>query len=250
MPPPLHQTFNGTIWRFEIDELSGILCAEIRLNEDRRVYFASLNINTAEVYFNDLTAPERWFTGIEAVYDGVLLLHNDQSETGPVHKGIVAVDAVTGAVLWSNYTFAFDHLSVDGPIVYDTQVQPKKLFLVDIKTGATTRIYPPQVHKQLDNSIVLPGMVQANVIDLQPLQLHPYGNIVHYLEYNNYRIVSLHALKGGQLTQHLYLIADNIVVYEDLLNDAIQKIQPEAFILHKNRLIYIRNRNELKVLIL
>jgi len=60
----------------------------------------------------------------------------------------------------------------------------------------------------------------------------------------------LHALKGGQLTQSLFIADGNITVYDDLLNAGIQKMQPEAFIMHKNRLIYIKNKSELKVLTL
>jgi hypothetical protein len=55
--------------------------------------------------------PERWLTGIEAIYNGVLLLHYYKHESGPEHKTIIAVDATTSAELWSNYSLAFDHLS-------------------------------------------------------------------------------------------------------------------------------------------
>jgi len=82
------------------------------------------------------------------------------------------------------------------------------------------------------------------------LPAHPFGNMMHYLEYNNLRIVSLHALKGGELTQLLYIMNGVDNVYEDILNAGIQKIQPEAFIMYKNCLIYIKNKSEIKILAL
>jgi hypothetical protein len=80
-----------------------------------------------------------------------------------------------------------------------------------------------------------------------------FANTVHYLDYNNLRFVSLHALKGGTLTQWLYIFegdgpGDSRFVFEDLINSGIQKMQPEAFIVHKNHFIYIKNKSELKVL--
>ncbi|MDB5086247.1 MAG: hypothetical protein JWR09_241, partial [Mucilaginibacter sp.] len=63
-----------------------------------------------------------------------------------------------------------------------------------------------------------------------------------------FRIVSLHTLVDGQLNQLLFIMDGNKKIYEDLLNNKIQKMQPEAFILHKNHLIYIKNKAELKVL--
>jgi hypothetical protein len=79
------------------------------------------------------------------------------------------------------------------------------------------------------------------------LPIEPHGNIIHYIDYNNFRIVSLHSLNAGELKQHLYIMDDANVVYEDLLNADIQKMQPESFILYKNLLIYIKNKSELLV---
>jgi hypothetical protein len=234
----------------EIDELSETLFIEVRNNEEKKVYFSAVNLLSGETLFKDLTAPERWLTGIEAAYDGVLLLHFYQSETGPTHKGLMAIDAFTAKTLWSNYTYGFDHLSVNGPVLFDGRIQPRKLFLADIKTGATTRIYEPTVYRELKNNVVLPELKAPELLSSNFLPVHPFGNMLHYLEYNNFRIVSLHALKGGQLTQSIYIFDGVHKVYEDLLNAEIQKIQPEAFILHKNRLIYIKNKLELKILTL
>jgi len=232
----------------EIDGLSDTLFVEIRDNEEKKVCFGSIDLKTGKVYFKDLVTPERWLTGIEAAYDGVLLIHYYQSETGPTHKGLLAVDAFTGNILWSNFTYGFDHLTVNGPIVYDTRMQPRKLFLADIKTGATTRIYEPYVYKDLENNIRVPEQLITELLPADLVTVHPYGNWVHYLEYNNFRIVSLHALKGGLLVQELYIFDGGNKIYEDLLNADIQKIQPEAFIMHKNCLIYIKNKTELIVL--
>jgi len=253
--PSISQQFDGVIWRMEIDELTETVFVEIRNSEEKKVSFGAIDLLNGKAFFKDLTTSERWHTGIEAAYDGVLLLHFYQSETGPTHKGIIAIDAHTGATLWSNYNYTFDHLSVNGPVLYDARIQPRKLFLTDIKTGATTRIYEPSIYRELKNNIVLPELKTPEFLSAKLVTIHPFGNMIHYLEYNNLIIVSLHALKGGELTQSLYIM-DGVnpdgyrEVYEDLLNAGIQKIQPEAFIMHKNRLVYIKNKSELKILTL
>jgi len=250
LQPFISEQFNGTIWRMEVDELSETLFIEVRNNEDKQVSFAAISLVDGEVFFKDITTPERWLTGIEAAYNGVLFLHNYQSEAGPTHRGIIAIDGRSGDTLWCNYTFAFDYLSENGPVIYDTRIQPRKLFLADIKTGATTRLYEPSVYKVLQNNIVIPEMLMADALPPGFLPVHPFENRIHYLEYNNFRIVSLHALKGGQLIQSLFIADGDNLVYDDLLNAGIQKMQPESFIKHKNRLIYIKNKSELKVLTL
>ena len=248
LQPYIDQQFNGAIWRLEIDELSNMIFIEVRNDAEKQVSFSALSLNNGQVYFNGLTTPERWLTGIEAVYDGVMLLHNYQSASGPIHKGLVAIDGMTGENIWSNYTCAFDHLSTNGPVVYDTRIHPKKLFLADIKTGETTRIYQPLVFPELINNVIAPQVIAPEMLPVGMLPMAPFGNSVHYVEHNNFRIVSLHTLQAGQLKQYLYVMDGIDKVYEDLLNTGIQKLQPEAFILHKTRLIYIENKSCLKVI--
>lgn len=246
--PFISEKFDGDIWRIEADSYTGnTLFVEVRSSEDKLVSFASINLATGNLNFKSLTTPERWFTGIEAAYDGVLLLHGYQSENSPVHKGLTAIDAVTGETLWSNYSYAFDHMTINGLVAYNVQIQPKKLFTVDIKTGLATGTYSPGTDTEPLNHIILPRILPVSYLK-EALEIEPYGNNMHYLEFNNLRIVSLHSSKAGILKQHLYIMDDHEIVYEDILNTDIQKIQPEAFILHNNSLIYIKNKSELKVL--
>ena len=231
----------------EVDAGSGTVFVEIRRSDDKVVSFGAVSLSTGKTSFKELITPERWFTGIETSYDGVLLLHGYLSESSPVHKGLIAVDGVSGETIWSNYTLAFDHLSVNGPVVFNIQIQPKKLLLADIKTGQVKRSYQPEIDIELVNDIVLPQVLPLSYLK-QRFDIEPYGNNAHYLEYNNLIIVSLHSLQAGVLRQHLYIIDDNKIIYEDVLNDTIQKLQPEAFILSKNYLIYIKNKSELKVI--
>jgi len=245
--PIISEQFNGDIWRMEIDELTDTIFIEVRDNNDKKVHFAAVNLLDGTVLFNALETPERWLTGIEAAYDGVLLLHFYQTETGPTHKGLMAINAANGKMLWSNYAVTFDYLSVSGPVVYDSRIHPRKLFLTDIKTGATLRIYQPSVYAALKNNVRVPTAMAENELPLKLAPTHPFGNELYYFEHNNFRIVSLHALKAGALNQWLYIFDGEEKIYEDLLNASIQKLQPESFIIHQNRLIYIKNKSELKV---
>jgi hypothetical protein len=68
------------------------------------------------------------------------------------------------------------------------------------------------------------------------------------MEHNSFRIVSLHLLNKGILKQTLLISKNGEVVFQDLLNDVIQKLQPESFIVYRSQLIYIKNKTELTVL--
>ncbi|QKJ29296.1 DUF4905 domain-containing protein [Mucilaginibacter mali] len=241
-----HQTA-GIVWRMEIDPLTDTLFAEVRNEGEKQVGFTSVSLSSGKVNFSGLTTGERWLTGMEAAYNGVLLLHHYASPGSPTHKAIIAIDAQTGQALWSNYNLTFDHLSTAGPVVFDTRIQPRKLFTIDITTGATLGSYQPSVSQDVANDIVLPDMLSADSME-SALPEKPYGNIVHQLWYNWYRIVSLHALKNNTLSQALYIFKGGQQVFTDLLHTGIQKLQPEAFVLHKHYLIYLKNKGELMVI--
>lgn len=247
LKPAFSHNFGGAIWRLEIDELTNILVVEVRNETDKQVSFSSVDLNTGRLNFENYKTDERWLTGIEGVYKNVALLHYYKHESSPEHKSIIAINATTGAGLWSNYSYAFDQLTINGPAVYHTGLQPKKLLLADVETGAMVRGYNSS-DKPLLNSIVIPSITAASNFAAGDLALQPVGNILHYHHHNNYRIVSLHALKNGVLQQHLFIMDGADVLYADLLNTGIQKMQPEAFVLHKNALVYIKNKTELTAL--
>ncbi|MDT3402516.1 DUF4905 domain-containing protein [Mucilaginibacter terrae] len=239
--------FNGEIWRMEVDHITHTLFAEIRNNADRRVCFAAISLKNGKTYFKNHTVDESWLTGIETAYDGVLLLHYYQTASGPTHKGLAAIDEETGNVLWHNFNYTFDQLTINGPVIYDSRLQPPSYQIIDIKTGSIQRKYNSVNDSITDNQIKVPEAMSLP-LNFPKLPAAPYRNNIHYLEYNNWIIVSLHSLWAGQLKQCLYIIKDGTVVFEDILNTNIQKLQPEAFVLYQNQLIYLKDKVEIKVL--
>lgn len=242
LQPFVSETYNGLIWRLQIDSFDDILALEIRNEQDKQTSFSTINLQSGELYLKDFTLPERWLTGIEAAWKSVLMLHYYKHESSPEHQSVIAIDAKTGEELWANYRIAFDHLSNNGPVVYYAGMQPKKLQLISASDGKLLRNFSAMEDKPLNTAIVIPDMLPAEAVPDVELPLVPYGNMVHYLTYNNYRIVSLHAQKNGILQQHLYVLDNNGILYHDLLNSNIQKLQPEAFVVHKNVLIYVKER--------
>lgn len=238
--------FDQPVWRMEIDQSADLLFFEIRDVDNKQVSFSAINLQSGRLLFNQLVMPERWLTGIEAAAYDVLLLHGFQSEVLPVHKGLIALHGRTGEVLWSNYNLSFEHTTAVGFTVADTRFQPKRTFVIDPKTG---QIVDRESKQETESAIMYPQFLPAEQVSADLLPQQPYGNAVHYLAYNNFRIVSLHAFQEVRLSQFLYVFNNQYeLLFEDVMNDGIQKMQPEAFICYKEKLIWLKNRSEVKVL--
>ncbi|WP_448698284.1 DUF4905 domain-containing protein [Mucilaginibacter sp. AW1-3] len=246
--PFIDEQFDGQIWKFVIDEKTGLLFAEIRSAEKREVSFASVNLNTGKLNFKNLYLPEKWLTGLEGAFNGILFLHGFESAQSPVHKGIFAFDGVSGSELWSNYNYAISQLNINGPVAYNTRVQPPLLYLLDAQTGATVRPFNASIDTEITQHLILPRILNSIPPDFNIFFDGELAGNCHYMEHNSFRIVSLHTSKHGLLKQHLFVALNGDIIYEDILTDKIQKLQPEAFILYQNQLIYIKNSRELKIL--
>jgi hypothetical protein len=246
--PYIRQHFPGQIWKLVIDPRCKLLYAEVRDVENRQVMFSSFDLGTGSIRFIDHAQDEHWLLGIEGCFDGVLFLHGYQSAQSPVHKGITAINGFTGKVIWSNYNYTIKHFSVNGPVVYNTQLEPPRLFVLNAQNGAALWNFNPSVDVDIDPEISVPGVLEAMDDELETYITSDIKGNIHYIDYNSFRIVSLHTLSKRGLSQLLLIIQGGKLVYRDVLNDEIQKLQPEAFIMHGNRLIYIKNKTDLKVL--
>jgi len=246
LQPFIDQQFSAQIWKFIIDDDSGLLFAEIRNSEKHEVSFSAIDMNNGTINFKDLVLPEKWLTGLAGCFKGALFLHGYQSAQSPAHKGITVIDGTSGTTLWTDYNNAISHISINGPVVYNTQFQPKKLFLADATTGNILRPFDSTADTMPAQDIGIPDIIDDIPTGFDLPEGRLTGNI-HYFEHNSFRIVSLHLLNEGRLKQVLMIIQGAGLVYYDLLNQGIQKLQPESFIIYKSRLIYIKNTTCLRV---
>lgn len=246
--PVINIKFNAPVWRMEIDETSDTLFLEIRDIPNKQVSFAGINLNTGDLNFSDLTMPERWLSGLEAANNVVLLVNGFRGDTVPVHKGLTGIDGADGTILWTDYNITFEKIVTDGFVVSDVRIQPKKPFVINSLSGQRTASYDPLINTDPVSHIIYPHTITPAGIPFD-LPVSVYGNEVHYLSRDKFRIISLHTLEGGVLTQHIYVYNEaGEMLFTDLIAGRIQKLQPEAFITYKNKLIWLKDRSAVKVL--
>jgi hypothetical protein len=248
LQPPQQLTFNAPIWRMQFDAAQPIVYLELRDADSHTVHFAAVNSQTGQAYFNHLQLPEPWFCGIEAGHNGVLLLHGYQAAQSPVHQGITAVDAYTGHVLWTNYVHSFSQLSKQGVWVTDARIKPERLQLLNLQTGQLVPANPALATLPQPTALLLPALAQYLPAGLQNLVDFDTVGLVHYLEHNGCRIVSLHQPLPNGYRQHLLIEKQGVLYYADVLQQQVQKLQPEAFIVNENTLFYIKQGITLSVL--
>ncbi|RYY28593.1 MAG: DUF4905 domain-containing protein [Sphingobacteriaceae bacterium] len=238
--------FNGVIWKMEVDTSQELLFVETRNAENHTAAFSSLSLKTGKNHFTELLSEEKWLIGIAGGRNGMLFLHCYSSEQSPEHKAVIALDAFTGKQVWADYNLSAETFTTSGLLVTDQRFQTKKTVLLDYKTGKILQ-KPNELYEDFQQ-ITQPLMLRLPPKNLTDLIADEIVGEISLVNYNPYLIISLHTQKNGALQQQLFILKNDEIVYQDLLNEQIQKLQPEAFMVVKNRLVYLKNKIILKVL--
>lgn len=244
--PFIDHTFSGLVWKLETDVEPGLIYVETRNEEAHSAGFSSFSLKKEGINFTEMVFEEKWLVGMEGGRQGILFLHGYKSEQTPEHKGIIALDGLTGKQLWADYNFSAEAFKTEGLLAADRRFQTKRTVLLDYKTG--NQITKPNNLQDDFQEIHAPYLLPLLPQNLSALIPKTITGEISCLNYNPYLIISLHTQNNGVLLQELFVIEDGFVVYHDLLNENIQKLQPEAFVMIKNCLIYLKNKITLKVL--
>lgn len=246
--PSVTYTFSGLIWKLELDSASDLLYVETRNQQEHLVSFSAFDLKNGQANFIEITSEEKWLAGMNGGRKGVLFLYGYKSVQSPEQKGIIAIDGLTGKQLWADYNLALEKFTAEGLLATDQRFQTKKMILLDEQTGAVKDVAKNSIFPDDLQEIAYPLMLRLLPENLRQLLSVTITGEISCLNYNSYLIISLHSQNNKNLVQELYVIKEEKVVYHDLLNEHIQKLQPEAFVLIKNHLIYIKNKITLKVL--
>ncbi len=242
----IDHTFTGLIWKLETDIEQNLIYVETRNEKEHSAGFSSFHLKTGEVNFLEFIPKEKWLVGMNGGRKGILFLHGYLSDQTPEHKGIIALDGFTGKGLWADYNLAIEAFTVDGLLAADQRFQSKRTVLLDYQTGT---VKAKTENRQDDRQeIQYPFMLLLLPKNLTALIAGTITGEISCLNYNPYLIISLHTQNNDGLLQELFIFENEKLICHDLLNENIQKLQPEAFVVIKNYLVYIKNKTVLKVL--
>lgn len=246
--PIIDQAFSGLVWKLETDIEQDLIYVETRNEKEHSAGFSSLNLKTGKLNFLELASEEKWLVGLSGGRKGVLFLHGYLSAQTPEHNGIIALDGISGKQLWANYNLSLETFTTIGLLAADQRFQSKRLVLLDELTGST--ITGINLNNLQDDAqpIQIPTMLLLLPQNLSALIDGTITGEISCFNYNSHLIISLHTQNNEGLLQQLFIIENETVVYRDLLNEQIQKLQPEAFVMVKNYLVYLKNKTILKVL--
>ena len=236
------EKFKGLIWKIRIHDKNEYIAIESRHLESRNVAFTVLDLQTGKIFFKERTYLEPMNLNLAyAAQDNLILTVNEHAES-PESKGLISINSINGEILWERYNFSFNQADSSGLQVYDPKIYPRNYLWINHMSAeniskqenspiSTSDLLFPDLFE----SYVLPDFIEHDLILGQISVLHKVG----------LSIVSFHQKLENNIQQRLVVYQHDKIFIDDIIIEDIQKLQPESFFMVNNRLLYIRNKNEI-----
>lgn len=231
------------------------IAGEERDTEKKRATFFCLNRLTGEVAWSGQLLSD-WWVGVEAVTEGVMILHGFATPDMPMHKGITVVDLPTGKLLWEQPDFTFEALGEDAVVGSLGPHGRKRYTAMEVRSGRVLRqwddedapmapeqasgFFPPSVTfpvTSMDAGTVIPPVVQ-NV-------LREKSGPVSWIQTGPVVVLSFQQMHSGDRTGQAISVVNE--EGEEVFHDAIAAdlFVPDAFLVQDEMLYYVRAGKDL-----
>jgi hypothetical protein len=242
--------FKGTLWNTVALTSENLLFLELRDEAKRSVKFSALRYDQGAFVWQDREIVEKWWIGLLAASGNTLLLQRFNPET-PESRGLVAVDARTGDVLWTRDEFVMEHTGMGWVSGFSGSGRDQLTF--DLASGEVLHKKPDAESDEDKISIpVRPFRYETGT---------PYYNTVHqflttrfnhspegsveYLEFGGKVVISYHVRMPDGLTNHLLVLRESgAVLLHTRIAGALKGLGTDTFFVLAGCLFFVRNGDE------
>lgn len=240
--PSFSHKINGLIWKIQTNENKALLCIESRNFELKQVAFTLLNFETGEIYFKENIFEEPWKLNLAFTGEENLILNGYEQSESPESKGLMSIDVNSGAILWERYNLSLDSANTNSLKVFDPKINPRRYSWINPLSGEA--IAEPENIQIEPTTILFPKLMEQSDLPNFILSNEIVGDVFSFTLHAS-TIVSFHEKVENKIQQKILVYQGDRILHDNILIKDIQKLQPESFFIQKNRLFYIRNKNEI-----
>nr|BCX01072.1 MAG: hypothetical protein KatS3mg041_1118 [Bacteroidota bacterium] len=245
-----HWSFDSgaRLWRIWFNE--PFLVAEVRDPREGQARIVALELDTGRVRWSWHNPEEPWWIGLEAVDQGLALVHGFADPRLPEHRGLIALDLATGQERWRSVEDSFLFWHPEGLCVYRRQGYTLRYALLDPWAGTlrralgSDRTIVEALRRQIDPEAPYRETRFPQPASRAPVALSAEADHLEALSSDPWWIGA--AFRTGEGTWlEVWHLHKGRRYWEDRISGEGARPEPEPFFLRRNRLYYARNRREL-----
>jgi len=256
------------IWRVLPTE-TGKLIVEEREKDNKQVYFHCLNIESGKKIFINLQLEEKFWIGIEAIYNDMIYFHKFVKPDMPNHVGIIAMNLNEQKILWENFNNSFLFIWKEKVYSFQQMFEGRKYFSLDYKSGNLLEDFGDdvgkinEVKKELDESDAYAGYLfpisynsnitaSANLNEVfQKLRNDfTFSGTIEYVQKNGLLLFNFHIVNSeGNFSNRFKALdlSSGKYIFEETLIKETKTFAPDSFFVKDDLLFLLFGKNRLSV---
>jgi len=264
----LKKTFSfsdkNQIWRLLISD-SDKLIVETRDTEKKEVFFHCIDLIKGKKIFKNFQLEDKFWVGIEAIYQDKIFFHSFAKPNMPEHKRIIAYDIIKEKIIWQNDDVAFLTVYDKKVYAFRKKFEGQDVFVLDYETG--------NLIEELGNDFNKVNEILDEVKSQEDFSNYQYPEQITGMENNEIKSLIDIEVKGKNIIENIEMLKfdnllffnyyiktennllDNVfVVYNidkkkkiisEIINRNLNSYTPDSFFSYKNNLILLKNKNEI-----
>jgi len=254
------------IWRLMISN-SSLLVIETRDTEKKEVHYHCYDLLSGKAIFKDFQFDEKFWIGIEAVHNDIIIFHKFGKPDMPEHKQVIAFDIATKKIIWQNEEFSFLTIYENKIYVFKQMFEGRMFFALDISTGKVVeelgtdvnKIHPILYAAREEEDFSQYKYPEKKFEDLPPhieklirkeTNGHSIVDKVEFTLYDDLLMFNFHSLKANNLINNnfaVYNFKKSKKIISTTINKGLNAYVPDSFFCYKNLLLLLKNKTELEV---
>ena len=233
--------FKDPIWLIKADQVASQLGIELRSEETMDHYFAVIDLYSCEVTKIKIPIKMDWWSTLLGIKGNQLIVgvYKNQRNPGPIT--LIRYDWKSDVILEEIVNF---HLNEINETLIKGKVTKKEGFeSLEILLGKDKNI----------EKIFIPAMFSVGTpafdtvaIYLRKKDRDPKGEVA-YLEFDDHILILYYLENNDLFDKHLLWLSEEKIVNEFILDREVQGISAESFMVLAKKLIFVQNKNNIKI---
>ena len=263
-------TYGGKkqIWRL-IPTDSIKLVIEERDTESKEVFFSCIEIESGKNVIKNLQFEEKFWIGIESIYNDIIFFHKFAKPDMPGHAGIIAYDLNSGDILWTKDDLAFLFLYEEKVYCFTSKFEGKDFFTLDYKTGELVEELGDNAQqinilrsKSISNvsyrNYIFPEVYKQTEVDDKTIN-NIFNRVkeekvitgsIEYAKKGDFLLFNYHTVENDGTLKNIFNVIDTLSeksIFEVTLNKKLKVFVPDSFFMLDDFLFLLLEKTKLMV---
>ena len=234
--------FIDPIWLIKVDQVSGQLGIELRSEQTMEHYFAVIDVHSYEVI--NIKIPIKttdWWSTLLGIKGNQLIIGVYQNQRNPGPITLIRYDWKRDIILEEILNFQLNEMT-------DTFIKGKVLKGEDFENLEISLGMGKNIEKISLPTIFPSGTPSFDTVAkyLRRKNIEPKGEVA-YLEVDNHILILYYKDNNDLLDKYLLWLMGEKVLQEFILDLKVNGISAESFMVLARRLIFVQNKNKIRI---